>query len=320
MTSTIELRNTLTLDYEVGPFISLFVSFNEISNKNEYLNLIDKIKDAFTAKHDEIVWPRYERKLRRFNFDRAKHIGNGTGVAIYVSFKAIHSFDLAQPVKTQLSIEDTMNISQLVKEIQSQLHYHVLALFDDEFKVFRVDNGNFSVVNTPNKPLSVLVDNDKEKYFKLVDEYVKELFGDDNYLPTVIVANDENRQLFTQLTTLKNFSKDISYNFNDKNIDAEKLNDIIEHFNQSFLNKLAEDNNIKYESASSKHQVATDLRDIISNAISGKIDTLYISEDAYDKTLNDLAITTIGFAGEVIILPKKQMPMHLDIAAITLKF
>lgn len=41
MTSTIELRNTLTLDYEVGPFISLIVSFNEISNKNDYLNLIE---------------------------------------------------------------------------------------------------------------------------------------------------------------------------------------------------------------------------------------------------------------------------------------
>ncbi|MBC6389010.1 hypothetical protein ERK14_05590 [Lactobacillus kunkeei] len=320
MTSTIELRNTLTLDYEVGPFISLIVSFNEISNKNNYLNLIETVKAEFIKKHDENIWPRYERKLRRFNFDRAKHIGNGSGVALYVSFKAIHSFDLTQPVKTQISIDDTMNVAQLIKEIESQLHYRVLILRDNDFKLLRVDNGHFSILNLVNKPIPVLVNNDKNKYFVLVKEYLSDLFDDDDYLQTVVVSSEENRKLFNELTDQKTFAKDIVSNVDMNDLGPDKISEMIDELNQQFFDKLANDNKIKYEKASDHHLVATDLRDIISNALSGKIDTLYISEESYNKTLNDLAITTIGFAGNVLLLPKSQMPMNLDYAAITLKF
>lgn len=319
MTSTIELRNTLTLDYEVGPFISLFVSFNEISNKEQYLNLIQSVKKYFIQKYDENIWPRYERKLKRFNFNRAKHVESGSGFALYVSFKAIHSFNLTQPVQTKFSIADTMNISQVVKEIESDLHYRVLVLHDDDFKVFRVDNGNCRLINMVNKPLAVLVNHDKRKYYQLIDECLNELFADDDYLPIALVANEDNCKLFSEIATQKMLVKDINYSIDDDKLSAEVFDKVIAHLNELFWDQLMINQKNDYKKAQADNLVVSNLKEIIYNTTSGKIDTLFINEDKYNQTYNDLAITTIGFAGHVFLLPADEMPTDLDCAAIMVK-
>jgi hypothetical protein len=319
MTSTIELRNMLTLDYEVGPFVSLFVSFNEVTTHEQFLKLISSVKNSFIQKHDEQIWPRYERKLKRFNFNRAKQVGNGSGIALYISFKAIHSFNLIHPVATKFSIEDTMNISQLIKELECDIHYHLILLHDHNFKIFRVDNENFQIINIVNQPISVLVNHDKSKYYQLIDEYVHNLFDGNNCLPIVLVANEANQQLFTKLSEKSSLTTDINYILQKEEPNATELTNIVKNLTHQLWNKKVSDQKKRYQQAISDGLVVRDLDAIIYNAISGKIDTIFIREDKYNKIYNDLAITTIGFAGKVLILSANQMPANVDCAAITIQ-
>ncbi|TPR13263.1 baeRF3 domain-containing protein [Apilactobacillus timberlakei] len=317
MTSTTELRNMLTLDYEMGPFISLYVTFKEISNKNEYLNLIQNIKTKFINKYDENLWSKYERKLRKFNFDRAKHVDNGTGFALFVSVKAIHSFTLTKSTDTKFVMADTMDIIPLIKELESELHYRLLILEKNSFRLYRVDNKKISEINLVNKPISVLIDNDQNKFYQLVDEYITDMFKDDNYLPTVLIANEKNHDLYAKIAKQHKLLKDITYG---DVVSDDNLNDIVDKVNQQFYKAGIANNKFNYGKAKTNNAVSDDLKEIISDATSGKIDTLFVNEDKYDKLYNDLAITTIGFAGEVFVLSKEDMPVSADCAVINRKY
>ncbi|TPR19239.1 baeRF3 domain-containing protein [Apilactobacillus timberlakei] len=317
MTSTTELRNMLTLDYEMGPFISLYVTFKEISNKNEYLNLIQNIKTKFINKYDENLWFKYERKLRKFNFDRAKHVDNGTGFALFVSVKAIHSFTLTKSTDTKFVMADTMDIIPLIKELESELHYRLLILEKNSFRLYRVDNKKISEINLVNKPISVLIDNDQNKFYQLVDEYITDMFKDDNYLPTVLIANEKNHDLYAKIAKQHKLLKDITYG---DVVSDDNLNDIVDKVNQQFYKAGIANNKFNYGKAKTNNAVSDDLKEIISDATSGKIDTLFVNEDKYDKLYNDLAITTIGFAGEVFVLSKEDMPVSADCAVINRKY
>ncbi|TPR14299.1 baeRF3 domain-containing protein [Apilactobacillus timberlakei] len=317
MTSTTELRNMLTLDYEMGPFISLYVTFKEISNKNEYLNLIQNIKTKFINKYDENLWSKYERKLRKFNFDRAKHVDNGTGFALFVSVKAIHSFTLTKNTDTKFVMDDTMDIIPLIKELESELHYRLLILEKNSFRLYRVDNKKINEINLVNKPISVLIDNDQNKFYQLVDEYITDMFKDDNYLPTVLIANEKNHDLYAKIAKQHKLLKDITYG---DVVSDDNLNDIVDKVNQQFYKAGIANNKFNYGKAKTNNAVSDDLKEIISDATSGKIDTLFVNEDKYDKLYNDLAITTIGFAGEVFVLSKEDMPVSADCAVINRKY
>ncbi|WP_140936078.1 baeRF3 domain-containing protein [Apilactobacillus micheneri] len=317
MTSTTELRNMLTLDYEMGPFISLYVTFKEISNKNEYLNLIKNIKTKFINKYDESLWSRYERKLKKFNFDRAKHVDNGTGFALFVSVKAIHSFTLTKNTDTKVVMSDTMDIIPLIKEIETELHYRLLVLEKNSFRLYRVDNGKINEFNLVNKPISILLDNDQNKFYQLVDEYITDMFKDDDYLPTVLIANDENHNLYAKIAKQPKLLKDITY---EDDVNEDNLNDIVDKVNQQFYKAGTANNKFNYEKAKADNAVSDDLNEIIYDATAGKIDTLFINEDNYEKLYNDLAITTIGFAGEVFVLSKEDMPVNANCAVINRQY
>ncbi|TPR39968.1 hypothetical protein DY037_00910 [Apilactobacillus micheneri] len=317
MTSTTELRNMLTLDYEMGPFISLYVTFKEISNKNEYLNLIQNIKTKFINKYDESLWSRYERKLKKFNFDRAKHVDNGTGFALFVSVKAIHSFTLTKNTDTKVMMSDTMDIIPLIKEIETELHYRLLVLEKNSFRLYRVDNGKINEFNLVNKPISILLDNDQNKFYQLVDEYITDMFKDDDYLPTVLIANDENHNLYAKIAKQPKLLKDITY---EDDVNEDNLNDIVDKVNQQFYKAGTANNKFNYEKAKADNAASDDLNEIIYDATAGKIDTLFINEDNYEKLYNDLAITTIGFAGEVFVLSKEDMPVNANCAVINRQY
>lgn len=317
MTSTTELRNMLTLDYEMGPFISLYVTFKEISNKNEYLNLIQNIKTKFINKYDQNLWSRYERKLKKFNFDRAKHVDNGTGFALFVSVKAIHSFTLTKNTDTKVVMSDTMDIIPLIKEIETELHYRLLILEKNSFRLYRVDNGKINEFNLVNKPISILLDNDQNKFYQLVDEYITDMFKDDDYLPTVLIANDNNHNLYAKIAKQPKLLKDITY---EADINEDNLNDIVDKVNQKFYKAGTANNKFNYEKAKANNSASDDLNEIIYDATAGKIDTLFINEDNYDKLYNDLAITTIGFAGEVFVLSKEDMPVNANCAVINRQY
>ncbi|TPR37794.1 hypothetical protein DY116_00800 [Apilactobacillus micheneri] len=307
----------LTLDYEMGPFISLYVTFKEISNKNEYLNLIKNIKTKFINKYDESLWSRYERKLKKFNFDRAKHVDNGTGFALFVSVKAIHSFTLTKNTDTKVVMSDTMDIIPLIKEIETELHYRLLVLEKNSFRLYRVDNGKINEFNLVNKPISILLDNDQNKFYQLVDEYITDMFKDDDYLPTVLIANDENHNLYAKIAKQPKLLKDITY---EDDVNEDNLNDIVDKVNQQFYKAGTANNKFNYEKAKADNAVSDDLNEIIYDATAGKIDTLFINEDNYEKLYNDLAITTIGFAGEVFVLSKEDMPVNANCAVINRQY
>ncbi|UQS84752.1 hypothetical protein MOO46_05765 [Apilactobacillus apisilvae] len=320
MTSTIELRNMLTLDYEIGPFISVYVSFDEITNKEEYFNLIKNIKTKFNNKYDENLWSKYERKLKKFNFEKDKHINNGSGFALFISVKAVHSFTLTQPINTKVILDDTMEILPLVKEIQSELHYRILILEKNNFKIYRIDNNKITEIKLVNKPISILINDDQKKFYQLVDEYLTKQFSDDDYVPTVLVANEENSNLYFEIAKQNKVLKNINYKTVGEKISEDHLDKVVKDINTQFYAEGIHNNHFNYKKAAANNTVSNDLNEIISDAIAGKIDTLFINEEKYNHTYNDLAITTIGFAGEVIVLSKEHMPVNADCAVINRKY
>ncbi|MCL0318531.1 hypothetical protein [Apilactobacillus xinyiensis] len=313
MNIDMQLKNTLTLEAEQGPFISLLISFNEIPDNLAFDKLLNKVKARFIEKYNENFWNKYSKKLKRFNYSREKNVSNSMGIAIYVSCDSMHTFSLNHKTKTSAVIASTMYIMPLIKDITDECYYNLLVIKNNDFKMYNVNNQSQTLLKVPNAPAFAFTNNQKD-FFKLIDECVIEKLNHDDTLPLVVVGNEDDCKLYAEQSKYSNLVSDIYVNYQN-NTDIDSITKYVnEKLYQKFINNLK----FNYNKAKNKSKVLTDIEEITSAAISGYIDTLMINEsEKSDKQVNNLAITTIGFGGDVYLIDENDMPNNKKIIAIS---
>ncbi|WP_054657859.1 hypothetical protein [Apilactobacillus ozensis] len=312
MNIDMQLKNTLTLEAEQGPFISLFINFNKIQDNLEFNQFIAKIKDRFTAKYGETYWNKYYKKLKHFNYSREKNVSDSKSIAVYVSYDSIHLFNLNHAVKTSATIASTMCIIPLIKDITDECYYKMLVLKDNDFKMYTVHNDKYEELKIPNAP-ALAFTNNKKDFFKLIDESILEKLNNDDTIPLVVVGSQNDCELYSANSKYNNLISDINISYQD----YPSINYIVEHVNYQLYQKFIKNLRFNYNKAVNKSKVLTETKEIAGAAISGYIDTLIISDnDTISSQINDLAITTMGFGGDVYLIDKDNMPNDCELIAI----
>ena len=180
-------------------------------------------------------------------------------------------------------------------------------------------------------------DKDTERFFRYVDDFVFENYSKESKLPLILVSLKEYHSQFEKLS--KNtylLEEGIEKSFKNLRLDEiEKMaRVIIDKINMEKTKKLAD----SYGKAESQELGSSDLSQVAKAAYEGRVGTILIEADKvmpgridynngnitfgdldkpdYDDIIDDLAELVLFNGGEVLILPKEQMPTSSGIAAI----
>lgn len=129
----------------------------------------------------------------------------------------------------------------------------------------------------------------------------------------VVVGSQNDCELYSANSKYNNLISDINISYQD----YPSINYIVEHVNYQLYQKFIKNLRFNYNKAVNKSKVLTETKEIAGAAISGYIDTLIISDnDTISSQINDLAITTMGFGGDVYLIDKDNMPNDCELIAI----
>ncbi|KRM94174.1 hypothetical protein FC56_GL001122 [Lentilactobacillus senioris DSM 24302 = JCM 17472] len=177
---------------------------------------------------------------------------------------------------------------------------------------------------------------DQLRYFQAVDEYVIKNFTNKDHLPVVLAAEPAVQGEFRKITKNKMLSDVRFEKIPSLKTSHEELLDMVRNVNAQYNHLTVLELADRFDNATGAKKTLTDINKIAEAAMSGSVATLFIKDGAYvaekdvshvqfdsqDTTghpsnlLNDLAITTTGFNGDVYVLPEEEMPVQADYAAV----
>ncbi|MCY9805956.1 hypothetical protein OXT66_00150 [Lentilactobacillus senioris] len=177
---------------------------------------------------------------------------------------------------------------------------------------------------------------DQLRYFQAVDEYVIKNFTNKDHLPVVLAAEPAVQGEFRKITKNKmlsdvRFEKIPSLKTSHKEL-LDMVRNVNAQYNHLTILELAD----RFDNATGAKKTLTDINKIAEAAMAGSVATLFVKDGAYvaekdvnhvqfdskdteghpSNLLNDLAITTTGFNGDVYVLPEEEMPVQADYAAV----
>jgi hypothetical protein len=177
---------------------------------------------------------------------------------------------------------------------------------------------------------------DEDRYFRVIDRETLEKFSKPSGFPLILAALTEHQSTFRELSQNPHLLPE-GIQQNPESMDTEQLRvaawKVLEPYYLERLGKLRED----FQTAQARQQGTGDLSDACRAAIEGRIGTLLIEADRVepgkldpttgaiqdadlknpevDDLLDDLAEAVLNTGGEVVIVPKEQMPTKSGLAA-----
>lgn len=181
------------------------------------------------------------------------------------------------------------------------------------------------------------MDRDTEKFFRYVDEYVFENYSNVSHLPLILVALAENCSLFKELSN-NPYLTDDSITIDYASMEIEQLREkawkIIEPVYLNKTKKVVDD----FLESRSNLMGSEFLTDVAKAAYENRVKMLLIEDDRaiwgkldydidklvygdvhnpdYDDILDYISKMVLVAGGEVIVLPKENMPCSTGLAAV----
>lgn len=164
---------------------------------------------------------------------------NHAGLAIFVNREDCYVYRLPETVRNQVVISDNINFKHLIRMFQSVIHYYILALSRERFKVYEVYHKSIEEVHFDKDVLILAkdvigdqrsepytsvggfstpgaqamlhghggkkedIDIDTEKYFRYVDQTIYDLLSKEKAIPIVLVALHKNQMTFRKVSKNK---------------------------------------------------------------------------------------------------------------------
>lgn len=204
------------------------------------------------------------------------------------------------------------------------------ALGDDirggETNSVSVGNGKVSVHG--HNDTSAEKEIDHKRYYQVVDKYIVENFGGDLEKPVILMGLPQNMTLFKEVNKQPNHFSKFELDLNPTELDYDqKIKERIEKFKQERNDSFIKHNLEEIDKARGAKLLSTNLNQIITAALHGQVDTVYLGQgeringrimqnETIDTTspqaihnnlLSDLADVTVTNGGNVKILPSDKL-------------
>ena len=178
-------------------------------------------------------------------------------------------------------------------------------------------------------------DIDRERYFRLVDDFVYNNFSNESKYPLIVYSVEDNQAVFKEISKNEFLSDAMitgsAAGLNTSDIE-EKVADCIKELNDSERNRLL--NRLKETSPENRIENIPD--DLTSASLQGRIDNLFLQKDfdipgsiteegLYDENddqnnfIHALVLNVLNSKGNVYIFEEEDMPEQSPIAA-TLRY
>jgi hypothetical protein len=143
------------------PCISLYEpthrSYPESSQEDpiRYRNLLHRAEESLRARYPSRVFRPVMEKLERFASDTDFWIQAVSGLAVFGSADDLRVFKLQQPVPELLSVADRFQIKPLIRSLQRDGRYQVLALTLADAKLYEGTRDSLDPVDLAGVPLTI---------------------------------------------------------------------------------------------------------------------------------------------------------------------
>ncbi len=280
---------------------------------------------------------------------------------------------LQRPVKELAIVADSFHIKPLIRVFQSADRYHLLGLTRNEFMLYEGNRYGFEEIEIgpaiPRTAREVLgersveryvtpgtyagplmtgmyhghggrkeeIDKETEKFFRYVDNFVRDNYSRPTALPLMLVALSEHHAVFQKVSRNPLLMKKGLHLSPDSLVTGELQKAVWSEIEPLYLErtKVLID---KYEQARAKWLATDDLSEIARAAAQSNVKNLLVEADRIvpgrvnpltgelqeanldhpevDDLLDDLAEMVFKDKGEVVVLPKERMPTTTGAAAI----
>ncbi|PWG00546.1 baeRF6 domain-containing protein [Levilactobacillus bambusae] len=348
---------------------------NRSEDASQFNSLISEAKREFTKDYSEKAWHPYADKIDLFiSSDRVNSDRSASGLALYIGANTLHSFPLRDSVSSFYTISNTIQILPLIKDSQFSVEYDLLLLRRNTFQLFHIKDLIMEEIHLPEDAPTTMgkavgtdltggrqrersegmgagthfagrdqrdetkVD-DRKHYFGIIDEYIFKNYSNVDHLPLIVAAVTEDQGVFRKQSKNLYLNRDIEITkIPSEHSQINELQEITSEIATDYAKADVAGLKTKYDNAVSSKRYATDLETLMDAAISGQVDTLFVTEGAYlagkltddlhidtntpegkrNNLLNDLAITVAGFGGQVYVLPKDETPARKDEPAVAI--
>lgn len=129
---------------EKGPFVSLYLKTNNIPQESkkdriEFKKLIAQVKDKLIADYNNIEIEKFIEPLNELENESMFWSFNQSGLALFLNEKNCYVYKLPYSVDNHISYGLKINFKPLIRLSNTIVHYYVLALNRDFFKVYEVN-------------------------------------------------------------------------------------------------------------------------------------------------------------------------------------
>jgi hypothetical protein len=293
------------------------------------------------------------------------------GLAILSSTDTFQIVELQRAVPELLVVADSFHIKPLLRALQSADRYQILSLNLQEAKLYEGNRYALDPVELPNVPATISealgdeltephlttasyggvggsmhhghgqkkdeVDNDRDRFFRVIDRAILEHHSRPSGLPLMLAALTQHHAPFHKVSRNPYLMAD-GIMTNPEALSLEQLRAeawrVVEPAYLQRVAKLVDD----YEVARARQLGSDDLAQIAEAVSAGRVGTLLIEDDRQipgkvdratgqiltgdlsdpeiDDVLDDLAELVLRMKGDVVVVPRERMPCRTGAVAI----
>jgi hypothetical protein len=341
-----------------------------------YKNLVKQVSESVTEKYPTADIDKLLAPFEALAMDQECWNHASDGLAVLGSSEHFEAIRMQLPVEALAMVADSFHTKPLQRILQSIDRYHVLALTLDAVHFYEGNRYSLHEIDLPDdfpKTMEVAlgkeltekhstvasyggvsghsanmhhgqggkkeeVDNDAERFFRVVSNAVYERYSNPEEIPLILATLPEHHSLYSQVD--KNpFMLPKGIDINPESVSIEKLTELSwEVMKPVYLKKL-ETLAEKYNQLRSKGLGSDSIDDVLEAAEAGKVETILLeahrvvadrlrnkvtgtyemadlTQPVLDDQLDDLGELVQKMGGTVVIMPKDQMPSQTGIAAI----
>lgn len=304
---------------EKGPFISLFLTthIHSQESKNDrivFKNLITQAKEKLIADYNKIEIEEFLDPLYTLEKESPFWSFNQAGLAIFLNEKNCYIYRLPFEINNQITYSDRINFKPLIRMFQNIVHFYILALNRDYFKLYEVNGKSIEPIKLdPSilvKAKDVIgdqrtekfntvggfstpgvqgithghggkkddIDIDTEKYVRYVEQTVHIHLTKDKPLPIVLVSLPKTHILYRKINKNKYLYEKGVIKSPDSMTNEELLEEctkLIENVFADELKRLTD----RARKSIELSKASEDIHQIVKSIKSKQVETLFLIDD-----------------------------------------
>lgn len=347
-----------------------------LKDKILFKNLVRQLKESLLQKYSAGEVQEYIESLETLADDNETWNHTSDGLAVFSAPGLFKVVGVHKSFEELALVADSFHTKPLRQYLQSLDHFHVLGLTLHDIRLFEGTRHSLTEVDlTADTPKTIAealgdeltdkhttvaayggsggesspmrhghggrkdeIDNDTERFFRVVANSIYEQYSKPSGWPLILAALTEHQSLFQKVN--KNpllLTKGIA--INPSSVSPEKLADMAWGLMEPEYNLKLESLVAGFEQARTNGKGSDDYKEVAVAAVEGRVDTLIVEADRIipvritnlvtgntqkkdmtnpkvDDLLDDMGELVMKMGGQVVVLPAGKMPSDTGLAAI----